>query len=82
MAAAGFPMLDLLAQVAALTAANAALQGQFAGLTAPNSVTYARTPALTGKTDLLDYGKTNDRNIYENGRSPVLSRDNCFDATA
>ena len=82
MAAAGVPMLDLLAQVTALTAANAALQCQVAGLTSPTYASYARTPALAGKTDLLDYGKNNDRNIYENGRSPVLSRENCFDATA
>jgi hypothetical protein len=68
--------------MAALTAANAALQGQVAGLTAPTSATYARTPALRGKTDLLDFGKTTDWNIYESDRSPVLSRDNCFDATA
>ena len=32
MAAAGDPMVDLLAQMAALTAANAALQGQVANL--------------------------------------------------
>ena len=43
---------------------------------------FARTPALRGKTDLLDFGKTTDQNIYKDGRSPVLSRDDCFDATA
>ena len=79
-------MFDLLAQMAALKAANAALQGQVAnlqpGITAPTFAIYARTPALRGKTDLLDFRKTKDRNIYENSRSPVLSRDNCFDAMA
>ncbi len=86
MAAAGDPMVDLLAQMAALTAANAALQGQVAnlqpGISAPTSAIYARTPALRGKTDLLDFRKTEDRNIYEDGKSPVLSGDNRFDATA
>ncbi len=72
--AGGVPIAALVAQVAALTAANAALQ--------PTAAIYARTPALRGKTDLLNFGKTKDRNIYENGRSPVLSSDNCFDATA
>jgi hypothetical protein len=79
-------MADMMAQLAALTAENVALQGQVASLhpaaPAPTSATYARTSALAGKTDLLDYGKTIDRNIYENGRSPVLSWENCFDATA
>ena len=79
-------MVDLLAQMAALTAANAALQGQVAnlqpGITAPTSAIYARTPALRDKTNLLDYGNTEDRNIYEDGRSSVLSRDKLFDATA
>jgi hypothetical protein len=86
MAAVGAPMVDLLAQMAALTAANAALQGQVAnlqpGITAPTSAIYARTPALRGKTYLLDFRKTEDWNIYEDGKSPVLSGDNRFDATA
>jgi hypothetical protein len=70
----GDPIASLVAQVAALTAANAALQ--------PTAEIYARTPALRGKTDLLDFRKTEDGNIYKDGKSPVLSRDNCFDATA
>ncbi len=77
-------MVDLLAQMAALTAANAALQDQVAnlqpGITAPTSAIYARTPDLRDKTNLYDYGNTEDRNIYEDSRSSVLSRDKCFDA--
>jgi hypothetical protein len=86
MAAARAPMVGPLAQMAALTAANAALQAQVAnlqpGITAPTSAIYARTPALRDKAKLLDYGNTEDRNIYEDVRSSVLSRDKCFDATA
>ncbi len=74
MAAARAPMVNLLAQMAALTAANAALQ--------PTAAIYARTAALRDKTNLLNYGNTEDRNIYKDGRSSVLSREKCFDATA
>ena len=86
MAAAPDPMVDVMNQLATLTAANAALQGQVTNLQpvvpAPAPITCARTPALRDKTNLLDYGNTEDRNIYEDGRSSVLSRDKLFDATA
>ncbi len=79
-------MVDPPAQMATLTAANSALQGQVAnlqpGITAPTSAICARTPALRDKTDLLDFRKTEDWNIYEDGRSSVLSGDNRFDAMA
>ncbi len=62
MAAAGAPMVDPSAQMAALTAANAALQDQVAnlqpGITAPTSAIYARTPALRDKANLLYFRKT------------------------
>jgi hypothetical protein len=78
--------IHLFAQLPTMEVSTATLQSQVAGMQSRTPATpatsYARTPALAGKTDLLDYGKTNDRNIYENGRSPVLSRENCFDATA
>ncbi len=35
-----------------------------------------------GQSGLLDFRKKADMNIYEDGKSPVLSRDNRFDATA
>ncbi len=86
MAAARAPMVDPPAEMAALTAANSALQGQVAnlqpGITAPTSAIYTRTLALRDKTDLLDFRKTENWNIYEDGRSSVLSGDNCFDAMA
>ncbi len=95
MAAARDPMVDLLAQMAALEAENEALQGQVAnlqpGFTAPTSAIYARTPAtpttsfsrtpaLREKTDLLDFEKKTDRNVYEDSMSPILSGDDRVDA--
>ena len=79
-------IIDLFSQLSNLAAATATLQSQVAGMhpitPAALTTSYARTPALRGKTDLLDFGKKTDRNIYESGRSPVLSRGDCFDATA
>jgi hypothetical protein len=66
-AAGGDPMAALVAQVAALTAANAALQ--------PTAAVYARTPALMGQSDLLDFRKKADMNVYTEGKSPVLEGD-------
>jgi hypothetical protein len=78
--------IDLFAQLATFAAATATLQGQVAGMhprtPAAPTTSFARTPALRGNTNLLDFGKTTDRNVYEDSRSPVLSRDDCFDATA
>ncbi len=60
-AAGGDPVAALVAQVAqvaqvaALTAANAALQ--------PTAAVYARTPALMGQSDLLDFRKKADMNV-------------------
>ena len=59
MAAAANPMIDLMAQLAALTAANATLQEQVTnlhpGVQAPTSASFAGTPAFMGQTDLLDF---------------------------
>ena len=72
-------MVDLLAQMAALAAANAALQGQVAnlqpGITTPTPAIYARTPALMGQSDLLDFRKKADLNVYTEGKSPILEGD-------
>jgi len=40
---------------------------------------YARTPALIGQYDLLDFGKEVDPGVYKEGKTPVLEGDNCFD---
>ncbi len=66
-AARGDPMAALVAQVAALTAANAALQ--------PTAAVYARTLALMGQSDLLDFRKKADMNVYTEGKSPILEGD-------
>ena len=69
-----------------MAVATATLQSQVAGMhprtSATTTTSFARTQDFKGKTDLLDFGKTKDRNIYENGKSPILSRDDCFDAMA
>ena len=70
-AAGGDPIAALVAQVAALTAANAALQ--------PTAAVYARTPALMGQSDLLDFRKKADMNVYTEGKSPILEGDKQFD---
>ena len=76
-------MVELLAQMAALTAENAALQGQVAnlqpGITAPTLTIYARTPALMGQSDLLDFRKKADLNVYTEGKSPIIEGDERFD---
>ena len=76
-------MVNLLAQMAALTAANAALQGQVAslqpGVTAPTSATYARTPAFMGQSDLLDFRKKVNLSVYAEGKSPIFEGDEQFD---
>ncbi len=58
------PMVDLSTQVAALTAANAALQSQV---------------ACEGQTNVLDCKRKVDLDVYIEGRTPVLERDNRFD---
>ena len=72
-------MVYLLAQMAALTAANAALQGQVAnlqpGITEPTFVIYARTPALIGQSDLLDFRKKVNLSVYAEGKSPIFEGD-------
>ena len=45
---------------------------------APTTI-FARTPALRGKTDLLDFGRTIDWMVYEDSRSPVLKGIDQFD---
>ena len=76
MAAATDPMIELMAQLAALAAANATLQGQVTnlqpGAQAPTSATFARTPAFMGQTDLLDFRKKANLSIYAEGKSPVF----------
>jgi len=67
-AAGGDPIAALVAQVTALTAANAALQ--------PTSALYARTPALMGQSDLLDFRKKADMNFYTEDKSPNLKETN------
>ena len=68
MAAAADPMVDLMAQLAVLTAANAALQGQVSnlqpGMPALTSTTFPRTPAFMGQTELLDFKKKANLSIY------------------
>ena len=82
MAAAGDPMIELLAQLANLAASNATLQGQVAsmqtGALATQPRIYARTPAFRGQTDLLNFGKKADLCIYVEGKSPVLDGDEHF----
>jgi hypothetical protein len=79
-------IIDPFAQLATLVVATATLQDQVAGMhprtPAAPTTSFVRTPALRGKTDLLNFVKTADRNVYKDGMSPVLSRDDCFDATA
>ena len=76
-------MVDLLTQMAALTAANLALQGQVAnmqpGVTAPTSATYARTPEFMGQSELLDFRKKANLSVYAEGKSPVFEGDKQFD---
>ena len=61
MAAAGDPMIELLAQLATLATSNATLQGQVAsmqpGAQATQPTIYDRTPAFRGQTELLNFGK-------------------------
>ncbi len=83
MAAAPDPMVDVMNQLATLTAANAALQGQVTNLQpvvpAPAPITFARTPALMGQTNLLDFKKKADLSVYAEGKSPVFEGDERFD---
>ena len=76
MAAAADLMIDLMAQLAALAAANATLQGQVTNLQpgsqAPTSASFARTPAFMGQTDQLAFRKKADLSIYSEGKSPVF----------
>ena len=83
MVVAADPMVNVLAQLAALTAANAALQGQVSNLQpvvpAPTSMAFARTPAFMGQTDLLDFKKKANLSIYAEGKSPVFEGDKRYD---
>ena len=76
-------MVKIMAQLAALTAANAALQGQVSnlqpGAPAPTSRIFARTPAFMGQMDLIDFKKKANLNIYAEGKSPVFEGDKQFD---
>ena len=82
MAAAADLMANILAQLATLTAANVALQGQVSilqpAVLAPTSMTFARTPAVMGKTELLNFKKKADLSIYAEGKSPVFEGDKQF----
>ena len=83
MAAVVDPMIELLAQLATLEASNATLQGQVAsmqpGAQATQPITYSRTPAFRGQTDLLNFGEKADLSVYVEGKSPVLEGDERFD---
>ena len=61
-------MVELVAQLVALSALNVALQGQVAwlqpGAQAPDPMSFARTPAFMGQTDLLDFRKKSDLSVY------------------
>ena len=76
-------LADLLAQIAALSASNATLQGQVnllqPGVQAPVATTFARTPAFRGQMHLLDYGKKADLSVYAEGKNPVFEGDERFD---
>ena len=76
MAAAGDPMVDLLTQMAALQGQVANLQP---GITAPTPATYTRTPELMGQSDLLDFRKKANLNVYAEGKSPIFEGDKLFD---
>ena len=69
-------MVDLLAQVAALQGQVASLQPR---ITATTLTIYARTPALMGQSDLLDFRKKADINVYTECKSPILEGDEQFD---
>ena len=83
MSAPGDPMIELLTQLTALAASNAALQGQVATLQSrapvPASASYARTPAFMGQTDLLNFRKKADLSIYVEGKCPVFEGNEQFD---
>ena len=74
MAAAADPMIKLMAQLAALAAANVTLQGQVTnlqpGVQIPTSASFSRTPALMGQTDLLNFRKKAYLSIYAEGKIP------------
>ena len=73
MDAAGDPMVDLLAQMADLTAA---LQPV---VIAPTAATYARTPALMGQSNLLDFRNKVNLSVYAEGKSPIFEGEEQFD---
>ena len=83
MAAAADLMINLMAQMAALAAANATLQGQVTnlqpGAQVPASTSFARTPAFMGQTDLLNFKKKANLSIYTEGKFPVIEGDERFD---
>ena len=82
MAAAADQMIDLMAQMAALTAPNATLQGQVTnfqpGAQAPISAIFARTPAFMGQVGLLNFRKKADLSICAEGKSPMFEGDKQF----
>jgi hypothetical protein len=73
--------LDAISKlITQLTISNAILQGQDNARAAVAPATsYARTPALSGQYDLLDFRKGVDVGVYNEGKIPVLERDNRFD---
>ena len=76
-------MVELMAQLAALSASNAALLSQVAllqpGAQAPAPTSFARTPAFTGQTDLLDFRKKADLSVYAEGKSQMFKGGELFD---
>ena len=76
-------MVELMAQLAALSASNAALLSQVAslqpGAQVPAPTSFVRTPAFTGQTDLLDFRMKADLSVYAEGKRPVFEGDKRFD---
>ena len=76
-------MVELMTQLMALSAFNAALQGKAAllqpGAQAPAPSIFARTPAFIGQMDLLDFRKKEYLSVYAAGKSPVFEGDERFD---
>ena len=49
------------------------------GAQAPAPTSFARTPAFTGQTNLLDFRKEADLSVYTEGEIPVFKEDKRFD---
>ena len=43
------------------------------------ATSFSRTLAFRGQCNLLDFGKKVDLGVYEEGNTPVLEGDDCFD---